>query len=271
MKKKDGFVSLVKGIITGIATLVPGVSTAAIVLSVNAYEDVVESINNITKKDNKAFLFVTIPLIIGLILGLIGGIPLIDYFWNKWKAQTILLFVGLVAGGILVIHKKQKIKVTKKAIALYIVIPIIFIGLHFLLKNTTIITKADTTSNIALLGLITGIGILVPGVSLITSKLSNNYNYIFNAFKHISSSNVLSLILFVLIILLVIVICAKTMYKLIDKTKRKTYIILCSLMISSIATSLLQINEFTFDFVNVFTSVIALLWGFIFSKNVVKE
>ena len=271
MKKKDVFVSFVKGVITGIATIVPGVSTGAIVLSVNAYEDVVESINNITKKDNKVFLFVTVPLIIGLILGIIGGVPLIDYLWNKWKVQTILLFVGLVFGGILVIHKKQKIKVTKKAIALYIVIPIIFIGLYLLLKNVIILNKVDSISNIALLGLITGIGILIPGLSLITSKLGNNYSYILDIIKHISSSNILSLIVFILIILLVIVICAKTMHKLIAKTKRKTYIILCSLMLSSIAISLLQINDFTFDFVNVFTSLIALLWGFIFGKNVVKE
>ena len=272
MKKKDVFVSTIKGIITGIASLVPGVSTAAVILSVSAYDSFIESIHNISKKDNMALLFVTIPLFIGMLLGLIGGVHLIDYFWIKYKVQTILLFVGLILGGIRTIFSKHKLKFSKKVVFLFIVISTMFGVLCYLLSNMTILTKTNSMTNIAILGLITGFNILVPGLSLITLKLTKNYNYIIELIKHLSNtSNIISLLVFVIILVVTIFIVSKTMYKLTSKNMRTVYIVLGSLMFASVIVSLSQINTFTFNFVNVFTSILAFLWGFIFAKNVERE
>ena len=272
MLKKDVFVSLVKGIVVGIASLVPGVSTASVLLSVSSYEDFIESLHNITKKDNRVVLFVTLPLFIGLLLGLIGGVHLIDYFWNKFRAQTILLFGGLVFGGIRVIFVKQKLKASNKVIALFVILGALFGVLNYLLKDVLILTKPGLTANIALLGAIVGLTVVVPGLSLINLKLNENYSYMFELVKHLSNtSNVIKLLVFGVIFIIVIFIASKVMYKLIRKSKRYTYIVLCSLMFASVIVSLLQLNKFTLNFVTIFTSILAFLWGYIFAKNVERE
>lgn len=272
MKKKDVFVSIIKGIITGIASLVPGVSTAAVLLSVSSYDNFTESLHNIAKKDNKVVLFVTVPLVIGLLLGLIGGVHLIDYFWNKFRIQTILLFVGLVLGGIRVIFVKEKLKFSKKIMFLFIVIGALFGILYYLLKDMTIIDKVDSMTNLIFLGLITGLTILVPGLSLITLKLKENYNYIIELIRHFTNiSNIVSILVFIIMFVITIFIVSKTIYKLISRNRRVTYIVLCSLMFASIIISLFQINKVTFNFVTIFTSILAFLWGFIFAKNVERE
>lgn len=272
MKKKDIFVSTIKGIITGFASLIPGVSTAAVILSVDAYDSFIESIHNISKSDNKVLLFVTIPLVIGLLLGLIGGVNLVDYFWNKFNLQTILLFIGLVLGGIRVIFVKQKLSFNKKVMFLFLVMGALFAGLYYLLKNITILTKTDSISSIILLGVITGFTILVPGVSLVTLKLKENYNYIVELINHFNNTtNVLYLLVFVAAMIVTIFIISKTMYKILSRNRRVFYIVLCSLMFASVIISLLQLNKISFNFVTIFTSILSFLWGFIFAKNVERE
>ena len=271
MKKRDVFVSFIKGIITGFASLVPGVSTAAVVLSVSVYEKVIESFHNLSKKDNKALLFVTIPLFIGVLVGLFGGMQLVSYLWDKFKVQTLLLFAGLVLGGIRVVSKKEKIEFNNKKIIFFIFVSLLFGGLYYLLKDITILSKTSTISSVCLLSLITGVSLLIPGSSLITMKLSKNYKYLFGLVKKLSGFSVVRIIVFILILILTVSVLAKTMYKLIDKHKDQVYIVLCSLMFASIVVSLLQIDKFTFNFVNIFTSLIALLWGYIFAKNVERE
>ena len=272
MERKDIFVSTIKGIITGIASLIPGVSTASVVLSVSAYDSFIESIHNISRKDNKVMLFVTIPLIIGLFLGLIGGLHLIDYFWNKFRPQTIFLFVGLVLGGIRVVFVKQKLNFNKKVAFVFIVIGVLFAGMYYFSKNITILAKTDSLSNIIILGIITGFAILVPGVSLITLKVRNNYIYIIELLKHFTnSSNIVNLLVFIVVTMITIFIISKTIYKLTNGNRKNSYIVLCSLMFASVIISLLQLNKFTFNFVTIFTSLLAFLWGFIFAKNVERE
>ena len=271
MKKRDVFVSFIKGIITGFGTLVPGVSTAAVILSVSVYEKVIESLHNLSKKDNKVLLFVSIPFFIGIIIGLIGGIQLVSYLWNNYKVQTLLLFAGLVLGGIRVVSKKEKIEFNNKTIIFFIFVSLLFGGLNYLLKDITILSKTSSISNVCLLSLITGVSLLIPGSSLITMKLNANYKYLFGLVKKLSSFSIVRIIVFVLILMITVLILAKTIYKLIDKHKDQVYIVLCSLMFASVVISLLQINNFTFNFVNIFTSLIALLWGYIFAKNVERE
>lgn len=272
MNKKDIFVSTIKGIITGIATLIPGVNTAAIILSVSAYDSIIESIHNISKKNNKVLLFVTIPFIVGLFLGLIGGFHLIDYLWSKFRPQTILLVVGLVVGGIRVVFVKHKLPFNKKTVSLFIIMSTLFVVLYYLLKDVVILSKTNTISNIIILGIITGFSVLIPGTSLFTLKVKDNYNYMIDLCGNLTNfSNVISLFVFCFVSLIIIILISKTIYKLIDNNKKVTYLVLCSLMLVSIVISLLQLNSFKFSFVTVFTSILAFLWGYIFSKNVERE
>ena len=68
MEKKDGFLSVVKGFIIGIGSLVPGISSSSIMISLSSYEEFIKSLVNPFKKKDKALFLITIPLIIGIII-----------------------------------------------------------------------------------------------------------------------------------------------------------------------------------------------------------
>ena len=59
-----------------------------------------------------------------------------------------------------------------------------------------------------------------------------------------------------------------TFNKAIDLNKNNTYIALCSCMIISIVLLIIEIKPVAINFVSVFTSILAFLWGYIFAKNV---
>lgn len=273
MKRKDVFVSTIKGLITGIVSWVNGISVATMLLSVSSYNDFLNGLSNINikKKDNKLLWYVTIPIIIGICLGLLAGFHLVIFFWNKYQLQTIILFVGLFIGGIRIVYNKQKLSLNKKSIFIPVSILIVSILLIFYMNNINITIKNSILST-AILGIITGISFLIPGASASAKHINNGYNELLNAIKHINSvNNCVLIIIFVIVCLLVLILLSKIIKRLIDKNKNNSYLALCTLMIVNIILLIIQIKPFSITFINIFTSILAFLWGFIFAKNVERE
>lgn len=272
MKKKDGFVSIVKGCITGIASLIPGISSSSIIISLSSYEEFISSLAGIFKKKNKSLFLTTIPLILGIIIGLLAGSHLVTYFLTKYKAQTIFLFIGLIAGGYMLIIKKQKIKPTKSLTLVFLTIFLVFtIGFVFI-SNSKILNVPNYLMP-AIAGGITAVSILIPAFSASTFYLLlDKYEYVLNSFKTISSfSDVMVIIIFIVTFLLVLVLLAKLISYVLKNHREYTYSVLSALMLSSVVMAILEIGHFTINFVNIFTSLLAFLWGYLFAKNVEKE
>lgn len=269
MEKKDGFLSTVKGFITGIATLIPGISPASIVLSLNSYDDIVESLN---KKKDKRLKLVTIPFIIGIVIGLLSGSHLVDFFYSKYRLQTIMLFTGLVIGGIRVLYNNKKIEISKNNILIFVISFILMLGAYFLFRNIKFSMYSDRIINIIVLGVISGISLLIPPISLASIHTVGKDSYLITAINNLNSfSNILTVLIFIIITVVVFVIIAKLIYKLFNKNRNKTYIILFSLMFTSIIISILHIKNINFAFVPIFTAILAFLWGYILAKNIEKE
>lgn len=271
MKKKDVFVSTIKGLITGIVSWVNNMSIASMILSVSSYEHVIDSFSNIRKKNNKDLWYVTIPILLGICFGLLAGYHLISFLLKRCQLQTIILFVGLFVGGIRVLFAKQKLILNKKNIFVSIMIITIGIVLIVFLKNINLAIK-NNFLNSMVLGFITGISILIPGVSAITSNIKNGYTPIIDSLKHISLfKHFIIVIVFIIVCIITLVLLAKVIKVLMNKNKNNTYIALCSCMIISIVLLIIEIKPVAINFVSVFTSILAFLWGYIFAKNVERE
>lgn len=269
MEKKDGFLSTIKGFITGIATLIPGISPASIVLSLNSYDDIVESLN---KKKDKRLKLVTIPFIIGIVIGLLSGSHLVDFFYNKYRVQTIMLFTGLVIGGIRVLYSSKKIEISKNNIFIFIIMFILMLGSYFLFRNVEFFEHGNRIINIIVLGVISGISLLIPPISLASIHTVGKYNYLVDAINNLTSfSNIMIVIIFIIVTLIVFVIISKLIYQLFKRNKNRTYISLFSLMFTSVIISIFHIKSITVAFVPIFTSILAFLWGYILAKNIEKE
>lgn len=280
MQKKDGFVSIIKGFITGIASLVPGVSPASCIVSFSSYENFTKGLSSVLKKEKnketkqenrKILLLVTIPIIIGIIIGLIAGNHLIEYFLGKYRSQTIFLFVGVITGGLTLTIKKNKNKKLKTTIPIFLITLVISFVIYFILSKQKITIPTIILPTVS--GLLTAIIILIPSISLsYIYSLLDRYNYIVSSALSLSNiKDVLVVLTFIVVLILSLILIAKLISYLLKKHKEVCYSVICALMILSIVVMILKVGRFTISFVNIFTTILAFLWGYLLAKNVEKE
>ena len=280
MQKKDGFVSIIKGFITGIASLVPGVSPSSCIVSFSSYENFTKGLSSVLKKEKnketkqenrKILLLVTIPIIIGIIIGLIAGNHLIEYFLWKYRSQTIFLFVGVITGGLTLTIKKNKNKKLKTTIPIFLITLVISFVIYFILSKQKITIPTIILPTVS--GLLTAIIILIPSISLsYIYSLLDRYNYIVSSALSLSNiKDVLVVLAFIVVLILSLILIAKLISYLLKKHKEVCYSVICALMILSIVVMILKVGKFTISFVNIFTTILAFLWGYLLAKNVEKE
>lgn len=270
MKKKDVFVSAIKGIITGTSLWINNISIGSMLFSASCYDNVIDGLSNIRKKNNKELLYVCIPLIIGICFGLLAGFNLINYFLSKYRPQTIILFVGFFIGGIRVVYKKKKLKITRKNAFIPLVILTVSMILITLLKEQELFIKNNFVNSLVI-ALISGISLLIPSFSGFISNIKNGFSSILNTLKLSSFNDFLVLLIFILVFIIVIVLLAKLIRVLLNKNNNNTYLAICSLVLVNVVLLVLQIKTFNLNFVTIFTSILAFLWGYIFAKNVERE
>ena len=280
MQKKDGFVSIIKGFITGIASLVPGVSPSSCIVSFSSYENFIKGLSSVLKKEKnketkqenkKILLLVTIPIIIGIIIGLISGNHLIEYFLGKYRPQTIFLFVGVITGGLTLTIKNNKNKKLKATIPTFLITLVISFVIYFILSKQKITIPTIILPTVS--GLLTAIIILIPSISLsYIYSLLDRYNYIVSSALSLSNiKDVLVVLTFIVVLILSLILIAKLISYLLKKHKEVCYSVICAVMILSIVVMILKVGRFTISFVNIFTTILAFLWGYLLAKNVEKE
>ena len=96
---------LIKGVIIGIAKIIPGLSGAVLMISFNLYDRAIEAITHFFENPKKNFVFL-LNLGLGIILGIILFSKVIYYCITNYYLYTTSLFLGLIFGGIPVIYKK---------------------------------------------------------------------------------------------------------------------------------------------------------------------
>ena len=153
-----------KGIIIGIAKIIPGLSGAVLMISFNLYDKAIAAITNFfdDTKNNFFFLF---NLSFGIIIGIVMFSNILSFFVNNYYVYTTSLFIGLILGGVPVIFRNTNQKKED-----YI---IIFIS--FMIMTLISISNIDNTYVIKnnyidllvffLAGILEAIGTILPGVS----------------------------------------------------------------------------------------------------------
>ncbi len=124
-KCKHFFRRLISGLLIGITDAIPGISGGTTAVIIRVYDDVVFAIGSIFKRFKES-MAVVVPVILGMILGIIPCIFLFDLAFDWFAFGTICIFAGLMVGTFpsIVDHVKgEKVKPS------YIVILIIGIGI----------------------------------------------------------------------------------------------------------------------------------------------
>ncbi|MGN1342151.1 MAG: undecaprenyl phosphate translocase family protein [Bacilli bacterium] len=97
----DIIIFLISGLLEAIGTVVPGISAAALLMIIGTYNNIISSISNITNISNLiSNLKVIIPFTIGLIIGIIITIKIIDYLFKKYNNKVYSFVSGVLLSSI---------------------------------------------------------------------------------------------------------------------------------------------------------------------------
>ncbi len=165
--------NFLKGMVVGIANIIPGVSGGTMMVSMGIYDKLIYCITHLFSqwKDNLKFL---IPIFAGTGAALVGLSFIIEPAFAHFPLQTNCLFIGLIVGGIPAIWKKLKDHTGKVTVQISCLIPFLI----FFAIVTGLALIGESEGNAADLSLslwsiikLFGVGIIasatmvIPGVS----------------------------------------------------------------------------------------------------------
>jgi len=195
---------IIKGFIIGIGKILPGVSGSLLAITLGIYEKIIEKISNLKKDIIKNTIFLS-KISIGIIISIIMFSKIIVKCINNHYFATMLLFIGMITGGIPKIIKKTKLTKSNIIITITTVIILIII-LNLCNSNQGIINnhileyKIEEFIKLIGVGIIDSITSIIPGISGTAILMSiGYYNIIITSFSNITKIDTLTPTLFVLI------------------------------------------------------------------------
>lgn len=166
---------VIKGMLIGVANIIPGVSGGTMMVSMGVYEKIIGVVNNLFK-DLKKSILTLLPLGIGMLLGVAAFSFIIPWCLEVYPLPTCLCFIGLILGGVPAILKPAKESLHKegKSISVPHIVAFIFffaLAVGMAAMNETETSSANFDLNIGfmilifLVGMVAAATMVIPGVS----------------------------------------------------------------------------------------------------------
>ena len=185
--------SVLKGMVIGIANIIPGVSGGTMMVAMGIYDKLIHCITHLFSEFKKSVLFL-LPIAVGMLIAIVGSSFGLSWLFENFPIQTNLLFVGLILGGLPAICKKVKGNKVKIG---HIVVGILFFAMVvvFAVMGESEGTAADLSFGIGNVLKLFGVGIIasatmvIPGVSgSMVLMLMGFYHPVLNAIKDFFTS-----------------------------------------------------------------------------------
>lgn len=181
--------NLLKGIVMGIANIIPGVSGGTMAVSMGIYDRLIHCLTHLFKEFKESMKFL-IPIFLGIGIALVGLSFIIEPAFAYFPLQTNCLFIGLIVGGLPAVWQKVKGKGIKIS---YIVPFVLFFAV--VVGMAAIGEKEGTAADLSFsvwsvirlfaVGIIASATMVIPGVSgSMMMLLMGYYNPIVAAIKN---------------------------------------------------------------------------------------
>ncbi len=161
----DWIVRLVKGALIGIGAIVPGLSGGVLMVVFGIYEPLLRFLANLHHKFIKNIAFF-LPVGIGGALGILGFSAVVDFAFTHYAAQFTWLFIGFICGTFPSLVKtsgKEGRKPWHWVLLLFVSVGT-FLLMNWL-ETIRSVTMAQNFWTWILSGALTGLGLVVPGMS----------------------------------------------------------------------------------------------------------
>lgn len=175
---------LLKGVIIGVANILPGISGGMLAITMGVYDKIIHAVTRLFKEPVKS-IRTLLPYGIGAVAGIVFLSLAFEYFFHTYPLQTKLAFLGLIGGGLPALFQRsfsREHKDRKKGICTAVLTCAIVILITFFAETVIAAGKRDgcmdalvgayyLTSGkywvvtLFLVGLLAAATMIVPGVS----------------------------------------------------------------------------------------------------------
>ncbi|MDN5314858.1 MAG: putative rane protein [Clostridiales bacterium] len=158
-----------KGIVIGVANIIPGVSGGTMAVSMGVYDKLISAVTELKKNFKQSIIFL-LPYLIGAVAGIALLSFVVRYTLTTWPLQTAGLFIGLILGGLPVIlqnFRGQKISIHHGiAFLLFFALVIVMsLGQGNESTATDFILSPGIMIQLFFVGIIAAATMIIPGVS----------------------------------------------------------------------------------------------------------
>lgn len=186
--------NFLKGIVIGIALVIPGLSGSIFAVITGLYDDIIVAINNIKKDFLYEFVFLS-PILVGVLVGILISTKLVLYVCITYPIYSYSFFIGLVLGSFsFIFNKFEKTRFTLIDIAVFTIALCTMIFLSSIESSTEnsyiVIEKISNLKDfltIVFAGVFSSSLMIIPGVSgSILLMIINQYGTVYNAIANTS-------------------------------------------------------------------------------------
>ncbi len=277
---KKNIILILKGMIIGLANVIPGVSGGTLMITLGIYEQIIDTISHFFSnfKNNLKFI---IPLGIGIVLALLLFSKIIGLSLEKYPFATTLFFLGLILGGIPLIIKNMK-KNSEKKVSNYIIafLSFAFIIIFAMQKTGNDVALTITFPSMILLflvGIIAAATMVIPGISgSFVLMLLGYYKPIIDTVRSITNfsllkNNLIVLLIFAIGVLIGIVLVSKLIELLLKKFETKTYYAVFGFVIASLIAIIKPLFSIKFSILEIIIGIILLILGYISAYKISQK
>ena len=270
---------LLRGVVIGVANIIPGVSGGTMMVSMGIYDTLIHCITHLFKEFKKS-IKTLLPYAVGMLVGIVALASVINWGMENHPLPTNTLFIGLILGGLGPLLKKVDTKkINAAAVAAFIALFALIIWLGIQRKDS--IQNAESIDMNVLqmlimvfIGMIASATMIIPGVSgslvlmllgyykPVVNALSTLKDGLFSMDFSIMGQPVLMLLPFLLGIVLGIFGVAKAIEWLTAHYPTPTYCGVLGLVVASPISLLIQTDMSGVSVLTVIISIVTMAAGF---------
>ncbi|MFD1428961.1 DUF368 domain-containing protein [Lacticaseibacillus mingshuiensis] len=188
--------NFIKGILIGVALVIPGLSGSIFAVVVGLYDQLIEAVSELRREPRRHLLFL-LPIAAGAVLGVLLSTKLTLVVTARWPLASYAFFIGLMLGAAPFIRRKMALVRWRPQ---YLLLTVLGFGVIYGLaqlggaSSTELVTIArlsriQDAGMMAFAGLFSVSLMAIPGVSgAIMLMVINQYGTVYNAVSQLGDA-----------------------------------------------------------------------------------
>ena len=276
---KEFIMNILRGIVVGIANVIPGVSGGTMMVSMGIYDKLILVLTHFIKRFKEAVALLA-PIAIGMVLAIaIFSKIFSDILFPNFPFQTNLFFIGLIVGGLPLIYKKVQGNAIKAPQVIgFVLFFALVVGLALIGEGDGV--SADVSFSVInviklfLVGIVAAATMVIPGVSgsmmlMVLGYYQTILDTISSCIDALTSFDIPAVLdTFVVLVpfgigaVLGVVVIAKLVEFVLKKFPLVTYWAIIGLIVASPVAILIMMEVPAIGVVEILTGVVLLVAGF---------